>query len=74
MDMESRRDGCGVYEVGRSLLDVPERQLTRGPRGHRFIADIRTLTTVEPSRRGVRRCLAGTSATPVHSASVGGGV
>ena len=31
MDMESRRDGCGVYEVGRFLLDVPERQLTCGP-------------------------------------------
>jgi DNA-binding winged helix-turn-helix (wHTH) protein len=144
MDMESRRDGCGVYEVGRFLLDVPERQLTCGPRhihlapqswsllvalvtrphrlvtkrelpdrvwpdvfvtegiltvhvaalrrafgdsrrapryietvsrgGYRFIADVRALTTVEASRRGVRRCLADPGATPVHSASVGGGV
>jgi hypothetical protein len=123
MDMESRRDGCGVYEVGRFLLHVPERQLTCGrthirlapkswsllvvlvtrpgrhpyrarggspppvwvfssraevhrdrlARGDRFIADIRALTTAEASRRGVRRCLAGASAPPVQSASVGGG-
>ena len=143
MDMESGRDGCGVYEVGRFVVDVAERQLTCSPRqihrapmswslvialvprphrlvtkremldcawpdvfvaegiltvhvaalrrafgdfrrapryietisraGYRFVADVRELTTAEAGRRGVRRCL-GTSATPVQSTSVGGGI
>lgn len=30
MDLESRRDGCGVYEFGQFMLDVGERDLTRG--------------------------------------------
>jgi DNA-binding winged helix-turn-helix (wHTH) protein len=30
MDMESRRDGCGLYEFAQFMLDVPERDLTCG--------------------------------------------
>ena len=30
MDVQSRRDGCGLYEFARFILDVPERDLTCG--------------------------------------------
>ena len=30
MDVQSRRDGCGLYEFARFMLDVPERDLTCG--------------------------------------------
>ena len=30
MDMEPRRDGCGLYEFAQFMLDVPERDLTYG--------------------------------------------
>ena len=30
MDMQSRRDGCGLYEFAQFMLDVPERDLTCG--------------------------------------------
>ena len=30
MDVQSRRDGCGLYEFARFMLDVPERELTCG--------------------------------------------
>ena len=30
MDMQSRRDGCGLYEFAHFMLDVPERDLTCG--------------------------------------------
>ena len=35
MDMQSRRDRCGLYEFGQFMLDVPERDLTcEGERIH----------------------------------------
>jgi hypothetical protein len=59
MDMESRRDGCGVYELGRFLLDVPERQRTCGPE-HTHLAPKSWSRLV-------------VLVTPVKSTSVGGG-
>ena len=30
MDVQSRRDGCGLYELAQFMLDVPERYLSSG--------------------------------------------
>ena len=55
MDMQSRRDGCGLYAFAR-MLDVPYVE-TVSRAGYRFIAEVRDLTPAKATTRGVRRCL-----------------